>query len=392
VQTLTQTKQRVLNKDPDLAPAVKHLMDDANSVLTQGPWTVMDSKAMPPSGSKHDYYSLGIYWWPCNWNGGYFEYTYGEFPPELFAACNKTTGLPWVQRDGIVNPMTSGGDAAALNQMSNAVIKLSLAYYFSNDDKYAARAATLLKTWFFDESTKMNPNLNFGQAVPGIVDGRGEGLIETRINIQFCSAVELLQGSQAWTDAEDQQLKSWYSDFLTWMMTSTVGNEENSAKNNHGTWFDAQASSIALFTGKTSTASDIASAAGTKRVKSQIEVNGTLPEELRRTRSFWYSYFDTQAFFYLATLTPYSSVDLFNFSTPDSRSIHKALDFLVPYAIGEKTWPYQQIDAMDRSVFFEVFRTAANVWKNSQYETDIGKLPKVDYTGNYLVDLVYPKH
>jgi len=249
----------------------------------------------------------------------------------------------------------------------------------------------ILSTWFLNSSTKMNPNLNYGQGVPGITTGRAEGIIETRGYAILVNAVALLQGSQSWTDAHDQQLKQWFNDFLVWMQTSSIGKEESAATNNHGTWFDAQASGIALFAGRKDIAQQIAQDASQKRVIMQIEPNGTLPQELARTNSFSYSYFDIQAFFYLASLTPYSSVDLFNYSSSDDRSIKKAFDFLVPFAIGAKKWPYEQIGTIDTGTFFQQFRMASTIWNDPSYEMDITKLPNVDYTGNYQVDLLYPK-
>ncbi|WP_409013242.1 alginate lyase family protein [Dyadobacter sp. CY343] len=40
--------------------------------------------------------------------------------------------------------------------------KAGLAWYFTNESKYSEHAAQLLRVWFLDEMTKMNPNLNFG--------------------------------------------------------------------------------------------------------------------------------------------------------------------------------------------------------------------------------------
>jgi len=380
---LVDTKQRVFNNDPQLALAVSNLKKDADSALLKGPWSVMDKKITPPSGSKHDYYSIGIYWWPCNWNDTNFEHDFGDYPKEWFAACDKVTGLPWVRRDGIVDPLTNGGDPAANFEMIDAVTKLCLGYYFLNDEKYAARASMILKTWFLDASTHMNPNLNFGQGVPGVTTGRGEGLIETRGYVILVNTLPLLMGSQSWNETDDLQMKQWFSDFLNWMITSTVGNEEASATNNHGSWYDTQASGIALYVGRKDIAQKIAQAVPTKRIMVQIEVNGTLPQELARTQSFSYSYFDIQALFYLASLTPESSVELFNYSSPDGRSIKKAFDFLVPYAIGAQKWPYQQITQFNTDNFFQQLRMASIVWNDPAYEKDITKLPHIDYTGNY---------
>jgi len=93
----------------------------------------------------------------------------------------------------------------------------------------------------------------------------------------------------------------------------------------------------------------------------------------------------------LATLTPHSSVNLFDYATSDGRSLKKALDFLVPFALLEEEWPYEQIDHMPREVFFQQFRMAANVWQNAQYEKDILRLPEIDYYGEFFINLLFPR-
>ena len=68
--------------------------------------------------------SLGPYWWPDP---------------------NKPDGLPYIRRDGERNPeISSDYDAPRFGALTGAVTTLALAYYFSDDEKYAARAALLL--------------------------------------------------------------------------------------------------------------------------------------------------------------------------------------------------------------------------------------------------------
>lgn len=61
---------------------------------------------------------------------------------------------------------------------------LCLEYYFSEEEKYAERAVLLLNTFFLDEETKMNPNINYAQFIRGSQNksqlGRGEGIISSR--------------------------------------------------------------------------------------------------------------------------------------------------------------------------------------------------------------------
>jgi len=99
--------------------------------------------------------SLAPYWWPDP---------------------SKPNGLPYIRKDGEVNPEVKNyPDKEQMPKLCENVNTLSLAYFYSRDEKYAKHAANLLRVWFWDPSTKMNPNLNFGQAVKGITNGRAEG-------------------------------------------------------------------------------------------------------------------------------------------------------------------------------------------------------------------------
>ena len=53
----------------------------------------------------------------------------------------------------------------------------------------------------------MNPNLRYGQAIPGVTDGRGIGLIDTRELSSIADAVGLLRPSRAWTASDDRAMQ-----------------------------------------------------------------------------------------------------------------------------------------------------------------------------------------
>ena len=76
----------------------------------------------------------------------------------------------------------------------------------------------------------------------------------------------------------------------------------------------------------------------TRRIATQIEPDGSQPLEIARTRSLSYSSMNLRGFIHLANMAQTIDVDLWNFETSDGRSIRKALDFLLPYVQGKKTW------------------------------------------------------
>ncbi len=263
---LQATKQRIQSGDKTLDPALSRLERDAQKALSSAPFSVVTKDATPPSGDKHDYMSQAPYFWP---------------DPK------STNGLPYIRRDGERNPeINKITDHRSLDQLESSVETLALAYFFKGDEAYAAKATQLLRAFFLDTSTRMNPNLQYAQFIPGVNSGRGIGLIETRGLTQVVDALGLLAGSKALTEADRRGLEDWYAKFLQWMFESKNGRDEAAAKNNHGTYYDLQITSFALFLGKTDLARSILQTARAKRIALQIEPDGRQPLELARTRAW----------------------------------------------------------------------------------------------------------
>jgi hypothetical protein len=263
-----------------------------------------------------------------------------------------------------------------MDQMVSAVDTLSFAYYLKGDEAYAAKAVQLLRAFFLDPSTRMNPNLEYGQAIPGINTGRGIGLIETVGLTRVVDSIGLLDGSKALSDADKKGLKDWFSHFLQWMQESKNGRDESAAQNNHGTHYDLQVASYALFLGKNDVAKNILEAAKQKRIAKQIEPDGRQPLELARTKAWSYSVMNLRGLMQLATLASHVGVDLWNYETKDGRSIRRALDFLYPYSVGEK-WKYQQIGEWQPEILFPGLRMAASHYSDEKFRSMQAKIPNV---------------
>ena len=356
--TLQTNRVKVQRGDPDLAPAAARLKEDARKALKTGPFSVTDKSVSPPSGDKHDYMSQAPYFWP-----------------------NPATsnGLPYIRKDGERNPeINKIPDHRRQNELVEAVETLALAYYFLGDEAYAAKAASLLRTWYLEPATRMNPNLQFGQGIPGINTGRGIGLIETAGLPRVVDAIGLLHGSKSWTTADQRGLENWYADFLDWMQTSRHGKDEAAAKNNHGTYYDVQVVSFALFLGKKKRAVEVLTAARQKRIAAQIERDGRQPQELARTKSWGYSVMNLRGLMNLARLGEHVEVDLWHFETPDGRSLRKALDYLVPFTLKEAKWPHQQIGGWSRDGLFPLLRIAAVKMPGPNDAERLGKMPAGD--------------
>jgi len=223
--------------------------------------------------------------------------------PYFWPDPTKPNGLPYIRRDGERNPeLKKISDHDNLGRLGQDSRCLALAYYLTGNTAYGERAALLLRTWFLDEATRMNPNLEFGQGIPRINTGRGIGLIETRSLMPAMDAVGLLAGSKAWSTQDQAGIEKWLGEFLHWMRTSAKGKDEDAAKNNHGTWYDLQVTDYALFLGDRKLAIDTLNRVKTRRIATQIEPEGRQPLELIRTNAFSYSIVNLDGLMQLAFL------------------------------------------------------------------------------------------
>ena len=357
---LAETKRRIQSGDQTFAAALAKLETDARRAMQQKPLSVVSKAVTPPSGDKHDYTSQAPYFWPNP---------------------DKPDGLPYIRRDGERNPeLNKITDHLALDQMEVAVRALSLAYYFNDDEEYAAKATQLLRAWFLDPATRMNPNLEYAQFIPGVNTGRGIGLIETRGLVDIVDAIGLLARSKSWTSADQRGLEAWFSQFLQWMQESRNGREENAAKNNHGTFYDVQAISFALFVRRNDLAKQIADVAKEKRIAQQIEPDGRQPLELARTKAWSYSNMNLDGLMLLARLAESTGVALWSYETKDGRSIRRALEYLYPYAMEDRKWTYQQIGGFEAKIFFPLMRRAAAHYQDQKFKAAELRIPKSDPT------------
>ncbi|MHA4741951.1 alginate lyase family protein [Dyadobacter sp. MSC1_007] len=338
-QYLQNAKDKIQKGDKALLKALDDLKIRADKALKSGPYSVTYKSKVPPSGDKHDYMSVGPYWWPDS---------------------TKADGLPYIRKDGQVNPERfTIKDADYHGSLCRDVNLLGLAWYFTGDTKYSDHVAKLLKVWFLDKETRMNPNLNYGQAIPGVTDGRGIGIIDTHVLARLIDGLQLLKDSKSLSQADYQGIQDWYKAFLQWMRTSPIGLDEADEFNNHGTWYDVQTVSIALFTGQDDLAKQILEEQTKKRIASQLANDGSQPHELARTVSWNYSVMNLQGFFQLAALAENVGVDLWNYTTPDGKSIKAAFTWLLPFAEKKKPWTHKQIKPIHPEGFAALARIAS---------------------------------
>jgi Alginate lyase len=322
------SKQSIeVNRNLVESDSFKKLLEQANSYLTKDPGSVMEKKQTPSSGDMHDFLSRSQYYWPDP---------------------TKPNGLPFIYRDGERNPkVDSIPDGREMGEMIRRVKILSVAYYFTDNILYASKASELLRVWFLNNSTHMNPNLQHSEMIPGKNNGSPSGIIAGIYFPDLIDSIRLIQDSNAWTKHDQQGIERWFGKYLKWLLNSDFGKQESKAPNNHGTWFDVQASSIALFLNKTKITTNILKNNLDKLIGAKILPDGTQPFEMDRRTSLDYHIFNLLAFFNLAKIGDHIGIDLWDYKTRQGSGLQKALDYLLPYALGKKTWPYEQIKPID---------------------------------------------
>lgn len=307
-------------QQPAYSTAYRQLVEEANRQLCSPFLSVMQKEKTAASGDKHDYLSLSRYFWPDP---------------------SKPNGLPYISRDGVSNPELEELDRPKLARMSSRVTILSLAWYFSGDEKYAQRAAEQLRVWFLNKDTRMNPNLNYAQIVPGLYNGKGRcyGVIDAYSFVEMLDAVQLLEHSKSFTQKDSKALKTWFSQFLNWILTSDQGKEEGNQLNNHATAHDVQVIAYAKYVDNKKVLEEYLNQFYQKRMLSQIEPDGKQPYELRRTLAFGYSQYNLAHILDVFQIARHAGYQIEGLPL-----LEKAADYLAEY-LGKsvEAWPYQQI-------------------------------------------------
>lgn len=323
-EALEALQKSIKKGDEKAVEDYNKLIKKADTLLDVDGFSVVNKVGIPLSGSKHDYMSIGPYWWPN---------------PET------SDGLPYIRKDGEINPETRNNytDFTANESFISAVKTLANAYYHSDNKQYADKSLELINIWFLNEDTKMNPNVNYGQYIPGKTDGRCFGIIEFGDIKEIIKFLELAKDRGVLDKNTEDGMFHWFSVYSNWLKYSDLGKEEATRKNNHATHYDVQLLSILVYLNKIEEVKNYLSTTTKARIFSQIEPDGSQPLELARTKSFSYSVMNLHGFLQLAIIGQKVGVNLWDMSSEDGRSIKAGYHYLLPYLANEKKWEHQQI-------------------------------------------------
>lgn len=370
-EDMYELQRHVLANDPAFENALKALLHEANKDLQAGPYSVMQKTSLPPSQNKHDYMSLARYWWPN---------------------VNTKNHLPYIKRDCKTNPEIWGNsyDYDNISKMIQASITLSRAYFLTGDEKYAEHALKLIRTWFLDPKTKMNPNLNYSQTIPGLSTGTWSGIIETHLFPDLFDSLFFLTSSSLWTKEDEVGLQNWVHDYLEWLLNSSQGRRESKSVNNHGSWYDYQVIYYALYTHRPEIAKQHLIKNTLPKLQSQFKEDYSQPLELSRQKSFHYCVYNLMALYKCAILAEKVGVDLWQVQNKQKSVLRNALKWLIPYVKKEQKWVNEDDESINPKQMAPLLLMAARVYREPKFMALYLQLMQDD-THKEKWRLIYPK-
>lgn len=319
------------------------LLQEANEILRRNQlYSVVDKQISPPSGDKHDYLHPAPYWWP-----------------------NPKTadGLPYVRRDGerITNVefYTEEGvrglyDRTRLQFLFDDSLLLALAWAIEGRDRYVTHAIKLLKTFFIDKQTRMNPNMTYAQVIMGKnnSEGLGYGIIELKDIYYYLDAVRLMESSGYLDDSVKKAFHLWLREYLGWLHNSSQGAMARDSSNNHGTFYDLQALAISDYLDDKGVLFESIVRAKS-RIKQQFTKNGLQPEEVTRTNSLHYSLFNIHGWLAINRIARVYGTDFIATKEEGRPRLLCGMQKVVEGSLG--SWPYEQIDELDPARLYPVY-------------------------------------
>ncbi len=294
------------------------ILADAQKYLAEEPQTVTVAHSDRSAGGLHDYFSEGDYWWPDP----------------------KNPGGPYVRRDGFTNPNNFVKHRDALMRLSVMAPALAAAWRLTKDKRYAAHFAKHLRAWFVDEATKMNPNLNYAQAISGVTPGRGIGVIDTLQLVEVVRATRVLEVERGISTADADTVRAWFAAYVNWMATSKNGTDEEHEKNNHGTCWVLQVAEFSQFAKRVDLTARCVEHFKNTIVPGQIAKDGSLPLELARTKPYSYSLFDIDVLSGICQSLSTNADNLWVFKGENDKGVGDAVAFMFPFLADKSKWPY----------------------------------------------------
>ncbi|KAG6884546.1 hypothetical protein C0993_010215 [Termitomyces sp. T159_Od127] len=255
-------------------------------------------------------------------------------------AKDSAIGGPWiwktctyVSRDGKFNP--DGriiNDVGNFQSLSDMVLYNAIAFALtgSGSSSYSIIAVNYIQTWFLNDDTKMNPNLNYAQMQRGPTGqvGSHTGILDLKGMAKIVTGIEILRKMNCtdWTSDLDNKMHSWTNEYIKWLESASMSLEEEAAPNNHGTFWYNQVAALKILVGDLPGALDVTNKYFAKQYLTQITADGE--QATARTRPYHYHAYNLAAMITNARLSAYAgNPSVWNKTTNEGSTIKTALDF-----------------------------------------------------------------
>ena len=314
-----------LRQQPSSA-TYRQIVAQADNCLKQGPVAVTQ-KTKCISGDPHNFESLSIYWWPDpqNPNG------------------------PYVCKDGYFNPEYKEYDYERLLTLIKNLTFLGKAFFLTYNEMYFDAFCRQLDVWFIDSATRMNPNFEYGQFIPGRNQNKGNssGIIDAYNFIDIFEGIRLVESVRGIGRKRMKALRAWFDDFADWMRTSELGQRESQTSNNHSIAYDTTLYAIAQFTRSKGEQKKLVSQFYERRLAKQIDDEGKMKEELKRTKALSYSVYNLTHIIDLMALMKADGREL---DIEGLKRIQKSVHFLDNTTLSRSNFPYQEVGNWDSAM------------------------------------------
>jgi hypothetical protein len=354
----------IVRKEAWTLDPVRKMRADAERRMKEGPWSVTFERPQDLTLDAHDYYSQAPYFWP-------------QDDPRA----------PYVRKDGQTNPNRFMANKNALNAMTDTVFSLGTAAFLLDDTRYAQRAARVIRVWFIDPKTRMNPSLDYAQAIRNFNTGRGAGIVDGRVLIRAIQGMEFLAQTGEWDPKDQAAVRKWFQEYLHWLTTSEMALDEKTSGNNHASWWTAQAAAVATFVEDDAIQKTLWAWYRDHVLGKQILPSGAAPKEEARTKSLSYSTFNVEAMATVARIAEVNGVDLWSAKAKNGASLATVIEYLQPYVADPKKWSKEQIGEFS-SDGLSYLAFAGMGMKKPDYLALYRKLEHGDSPWLSLVDLI----
>jgi len=295
----------------------ERILRAAREYMALKPLTITSFPAARSTGGLHDYFSQADYFWPNP----------------------QDPNGPYVNRDGQSNPENFDSHRKVMIALSKQMPALTAAWMLTGERRYAERACAHLTAWFVNPETRMNPNLQYAQAVIGVSTGRSYGIIDTLHLVEVARAASLVsrEGMNAKVRATMQE---WFSQYLDWLTTSKLGQAERDTKNNHAICWALQAAEFARLAGNDGLRSEVYRQYREILLPDQEAADGSFPKELARTKPYSYSIFNFDVMAGLCQSFGDLVPDARDFALADGRGLKRAAEFIYRYIQDKSAWKW----------------------------------------------------